>query len=150
MSISTMRREYIPHYSTNLRMKFISELAIGANKGYIKTELFTPIFQKKLSSQRGQAQWSIKWFFDRLKQINPSVSLISVGTEGKQRRKYGTLLQQYAGNGRSRKKHHFHSGIPGIRGADLRRWQFFSGNAVLSMVRKKTAGIFAGGILQHP
>ena len=57
MSISTMRREYIPHYSTNLRMKFISELAIGANKGYIKTESFTPIFQKKLSSPRGQAHF---------------------------------------------------------------------------------------------
>ena len=32
------------YYSTNLRMKFISALAIGANKGYIKTESFTPIF----------------------------------------------------------------------------------------------------------
>ena len=31
-----MHREYIPHYGTNLRMKFISALAIGANKGYIK------------------------------------------------------------------------------------------------------------------
>ena len=62
MSISTMRREYIPHYSTNLRMKFISGLAIGANKGYIKTESFTPIFQKKLSSQRGQAHLSRDFF----------------------------------------------------------------------------------------
>ena len=40
-------------------MKFISVLAIGANKGYIKIESFTPIFQKKLSSQRGQAHFKI-------------------------------------------------------------------------------------------
>ena len=44
MSISTMRREYIPHYGTKLADEVYFGTVIGANKSYIKTESFTPIF----------------------------------------------------------------------------------------------------------
>ena len=46
-------REYIPHCSTNLRMKFISGLAIKANKGYITTESFTPNLLEKVVQPKG-------------------------------------------------------------------------------------------------
>ena len=51
-----MHREYIPHYGTNLRMKFISALAIGANKGYIKeaiSKLLKIVKAPSLRSDKG-------------------------------------------------------------------------------------------------